>query len=621
MTSLLEEKLGIKIHETLCISLKDAEKRRVETISECEKVGITAKFYLPDRHPTSGVQGCLESHLYCIEYAKKHGLENVLIIEDDIQFDMDAINAMEPLDFPEDFDMLYLGYHVNRGHRHSKGIIKLTAAFTTHAYIINKKMYDVVLDNINRDWSEIPEFSNLNNYEKPFFANSIRAIDVFYSKWIHHRRSNSYGIYPMMAYQRPEFSTIENQQVDYRSLFQTKSNIFYNHHYGKLVGEFTFGPSETYKTQKEILDFLSSQKYSEYDYVFIKSQDIDTTGYTHIDYGLYNSLSSDTFCMTNSMKVPSAYYLRMTYFSKASDDKKIEYMFPPTLGSQNLVEYHDNVKTTKPLLCFYYRDYVNYDSFKETVQMTDNQLQNFNVYICTENLANKTGDNKVSIISKSDYKYLPTHTLVLMNDITFFLDHPTHCSKIILFMTQDKFIDKWETLPVPLDGNSLFHNMLFHISQIICSTKEILNNFMSTYGIMNNASSTFILKNKLSPKINNSFVCVNTPENMEFFENIKKEIPNAKLSIIKDEDIAVDFEKFEIFICFEPRNDFLTKMALGQGTICIGDHEKCSINTQHNDLKSVISFIRNPNKKANLMYSIFMQNKEYYSSLEDLISG
>jgi GR25 family glycosyltransferase involved in LPS biosynthesis len=616
MTSLLEEKLGIKIHDTLCISIKGEEKRQSDTLSECKKVGITSKFYLTDRHPTSGVQGCLESHIYCIEYAKKHNLENVLIIEDDVQFDLDAINALNPLDFPKDFDMLYLGYHVNRGYRYSENVIKLTSAFTTHAYIINKKMYDVVLDNISSDWAIIPEFSDLNTYEKPYFANNKRAIDVFYSKWIHHHGGNSYGIFPMMAYQRPEFSSIENQHVDYSSLFKTKANLFYNHHYGKLRGEYTWGDSES---QQELIDRVSSQSFSEYDYVFIKSSGIDTSEYTHEDYGLCNRLSSDILCMTNTMKSPAAYYMRMTYFTKKSGDKKIEYMFPPIFGPSTLIEYHKNVKITKPIVCFYYNNYSTHDNFKKITGMTDKQLQDYTVYICTNDYHESIDD--IKFIKHKEYQYLPTHTLILMNDITFFLDQPTNCSKIILFMTQDKFIDTWNGLSVPLEGNSLFHNMLFHISHIICSNKEILNNFISTYGIMNNARSTFIIKDSATKKINNSFICVDTSENIEFFNDINKEIPNAKLFTIKHTDVLIDFSEYEMFICFEPRNDSLTKQALSTGTICIGNHDMCSINTTRNNINDIVKFLRNPNEKEQLINNIYANNKEYYTYLNDLVSS
>jgi glycosyl transferase family 25 len=616
MSSLLEEKLGITISDTLCISLINETERREKCISECKKLNLSVKFYLPEPNKQSGVQGCLESHLYCIKYAKEHNLENVLIIEDDITFDIDAINNIDTIDIPKDFDMLYLGYHVNRGYRFNNNLLKLTSALTTHAYIINKKMYDIILDNIANDWFTIPEFSDLNIYEKPFFANNLRAIDIFYAKWIHHQGGNSYGIYPMIAYQRSEFSSIENKIVDYTNLFKTKANMIAGNYKGKLIGEWTYSTKEE---KDEIFTQLQRLDCNKEDYVLFKhSKNNESINYD-IDIGLFTILSSDLICLSGSMKPESnpVFYVRFNYFTKNISDINIQYVYP-VKSVLKLTEYHENVLMSKQIICFYYQDYTNFEKFLNITGLTKKYLDNYNIHICTDNTDLKSNKD-ITIISKQEYQYLPKHSLVLFDDITFFIDQPTNCFQIILFMTSDKFIPTWKDLPVPVDGYALFHNMLFCINKIVCCNKNVFNNFISTYGIMSNSKTTFILSNSLNKKIHNSFICnASNQNNIDFFNRILLEIPNAKLTTFTDTDEIIDFSKYEILLSFDSINENILKGALSQGIICIGNHKYCSINTLDNSLTHIISFIRNPIKKLDAMYSIYSQNYEYYIMMQNL---
>ena len=135
MRNLLEKALHTNIDEVVCISLKQDEKRRQETLTECQKIGLPVKFHIVERHPISGVQGCLESHLALIAYAKKRQLKNILILEDDVTFDKEAIEQTS-ITLPEDWQMFYLGYHVNKGYRVKDNVMKLMSALTTHSYLL-----------------------------------------------------------------------------------------------------------------------------------------------------------------------------------------------------------------------------------------------------------------------------------------------------------------------------------------------------------------------------------------------------------------------------------------------------------------------------------------------------
>ena len=218
--------LNLKIDKIFCISIEKRTDRREFLKTQFEKFENTVDFKIVHRHKDP-VRGCLESHISCIKEAKENNYENILILEDDILIDEKVLSEIQsPIYVPDDFDMFYLGYHVNNGIRYGANVLKLISAQTTHAYIMNQRVFDYVLDNIEKDWKTLPEWNRRNNYENMTNFN-VRAIDLFYAKWVHHHRNKSYGIYPMLINQKPDFSDIENRRIDYRDLMKKKSDEFF----------------------------------------------------------------------------------------------------------------------------------------------------------------------------------------------------------------------------------------------------------------------------------------------------------------------------------------------------------------------------------------------------------
>ena len=221
----LNNLLNIKINKIYCISLEKRKDRREYLETQFEKLDHEVNFHIVKKN-SDPIRGCLESHIECIKEAKELEYENILMLEDDILINEKVVEDIEKVYIPEDFDMFYLGYHINNGFKFGKNILKLLSAQTTHAYIINKRVFDFILNNIENDWSTISEWSLRNKYESLTNYN-VRAIDLFYSKWIHHHRLKTYGIYPMLIHQKPDFSDIENRQIDYRDLMNNKADEFY----------------------------------------------------------------------------------------------------------------------------------------------------------------------------------------------------------------------------------------------------------------------------------------------------------------------------------------------------------------------------------------------------------
>ena len=123
--------------------------RRVDRMGEIE--AELAKVELPferfsaiERKP--GILGCGLSHLAVLKEARRRGLKNVLILEDDFTFLVDKENfwRMITLFFEsgEDYDVLMLSYNEQHVKGYTPTLWKILEAQTASGYIVNASMYD-----------------------------------------------------------------------------------------------------------------------------------------------------------------------------------------------------------------------------------------------------------------------------------------------------------------------------------------------------------------------------------------------------------------------------------------------------------------------------------------------
>ena len=117
----LETLLNIKIDKIYCISLKEREDRRETLKSQFSKLSHNIHFHIVEKN-SDPIRGCLESHIECIKEANELGYENILMFEDDILIDEKILTDIKNIHIPPNFDMFYLGYHVNNGMKYGKNI-------------------------------------------------------------------------------------------------------------------------------------------------------------------------------------------------------------------------------------------------------------------------------------------------------------------------------------------------------------------------------------------------------------------------------------------------------------------------------------------------------------------
>ena len=155
----------------------------------------------------NGAIGCSLSHLSLLQYAKKHKLDHILIMEDDIMFLNPQIfiqNINNFLSKHDNFDVLLIaGNNMGEYVRIDDNCIKISHCQTTTGYLVKNHYYDKLIDNFK---TGIKNFMN-TNLKLQF------AIDQY---WCHLQCvDNWYLLTPLTVSQKPDYSDIEKQKINY----------------------------------------------------------------------------------------------------------------------------------------------------------------------------------------------------------------------------------------------------------------------------------------------------------------------------------------------------------------------------------------------------------------------
>jgi glycosyl transferase family 25 len=150
--------------------------------------------------------GCTLSHIGVLELASKNNWKNVLIMEDDAEwneFDMNY-KRLETL-ASQPYDVIMLGGVAVHKYPNNK----LISAQTSAAYLVSSHYYSKLIT----IFKEANELLTQTGDERSY------ATDQYWKKYQH--VDNWYIISePCMVYQRPDYSNILNTFVDYREAFQ-----------------------------------------------------------------------------------------------------------------------------------------------------------------------------------------------------------------------------------------------------------------------------------------------------------------------------------------------------------------------------------------------------------------
>lgn len=192
--------------QAFCINLDSRKDRWKASQKQFNKIGLEVErisaingFNEPPASIRPGEVGCLKSHLKVFKIAKERGLKSFLILEDDIEFADDfheKFNLIETQLKP--YEMLYLGSNPHSGERHeiSANINRITYTFAAHCIIFKESCFDDII--------------------KDLTGPMVSPVDVVYGRQqvVH----TAYSVKPALAWQRKDFSDINQVIVDYEFL-------------------------------------------------------------------------------------------------------------------------------------------------------------------------------------------------------------------------------------------------------------------------------------------------------------------------------------------------------------------------------------------------------------------
>ena len=152
-----------------------------------------------------GYIGCSKSHIECLKLAIKNNWNNILIIEDDSMWNNyeNSVKVLENL-LKKDYDVILLGGCFAK---FNQDTYKLYNAQTATAYLVSKHYYDKLLNNFIKGVLGLIKTNDYPKYALDQYWKQLQATD------------NWYIVNPALIIQKPNYSYIENKNVDYTEWF------------------------------------------------------------------------------------------------------------------------------------------------------------------------------------------------------------------------------------------------------------------------------------------------------------------------------------------------------------------------------------------------------------------
>jgi len=131
------------------VNLDHRMDRRQEIEDEVDRIGIPCERF-PAIKRTPGIVGCNYSHLAVLKEARRRQYKSVLIFEDDFQFLVDKDTFWKTMadieaELLDSFDVIMLGYNIQKAETYSTNLLRVVEAQTTSGYIVHSRMYDALI--------------------------------------------------------------------------------------------------------------------------------------------------------------------------------------------------------------------------------------------------------------------------------------------------------------------------------------------------------------------------------------------------------------------------------------------------------------------------------------------
>jgi|TARA_B110001469_G_C9608711_1_gene302736 glycosyl transferase, family 25 len=193
------------------INLEHRTDRKKQILNELHKMNIQDnKIIRIDaiRNKYNGHIGCCKSHIKTIEMAKKMNLNNIVVFEDDFVFNKTKKEVDQKINhflktYPK-YDIVQLTtVYKSLKDINDKHVKKVEKASTSSAYIINKRFYNKLLDDLNESKNkmekEMIKFNKKNNGKLNKKHETGNALDQHWNKL--QQKSNWYIFDPYLGKQ------------------------------------------------------------------------------------------------------------------------------------------------------------------------------------------------------------------------------------------------------------------------------------------------------------------------------------------------------------------------------------------------------------------------------------
>lgn len=256
--SIFEKLLNIKIDNVYCLTYKNSNDNKNKILIQLNKMNSSIEFVnIKNKEKYDNEK--LDLYKYCISDAKLKNYENIIIMTEDNEYNynnfMNFLN--KKCDFT-DYDLLFLSGKLLDGEIYKENLIKTKTIQDSSCFIVNSKVYDYIIDNINKNWDSIDNWNQRTKNEKQINWNK-KVFENFITKYVCQKRDKSYFISPLIAYKADSIDK-ENRIVTYQDVMNKLCII----NSLKYRVDFDVFVISTEKNPRNIMLFVKNQVFSNF---------------------------------------------------------------------------------------------------------------------------------------------------------------------------------------------------------------------------------------------------------------------------------------------------------------------------------------------------------------------
>lgn len=193
---------------TIYINLEKRLDRKINILTELNKIGINNPTRFNAIEMKNGAVGCSLSHIKCLEIAIKHDYEYIMICEDDISIlnpELFIENSNKFLNSNISWDVVLIaGNNMLPYKPLTDYCIQIFNCLTTTGYIVKKHYFKTLLNNYKTGVMNLMKNDNDISFKIDKYWLKLQQND----KW--------FMIIPPTIIQREDYSDIENKVTNFR---------------------------------------------------------------------------------------------------------------------------------------------------------------------------------------------------------------------------------------------------------------------------------------------------------------------------------------------------------------------------------------------------------------------